>query len=70
METPVFFILGWTGLYSICICITLCKIQNIQKQKYISLSNFVVLNMKMTLKIENWLWFTSYRRDLIRAIYC
>jgi hypothetical protein len=25
--------------------------------------------MKMTLKIENWLWFPSYRRDIIRLKY-
>lgn len=70
MEIPVFFILGQPVLHTLCICVTLCNIQNIQKQKYLFLFNFGVLNMKMTLKIENWLWFASYGRDLIRGSYC
>jgi len=70
MGIPVFFILGQPVLHTICIFRTLCNIQNIQKQKYLFLFNFGVLNMKMTLKIENWFWFASYGRDLLRASCC
>jgi hypothetical protein len=70
MEIPVFFILGQTFLHTVCICKTLCNIQKILKQKYLFLANFWVLNKKIALKIENWLWFASYKRDLIRTSYC
>jgi hypothetical protein len=39
------------------------------ENKILNLINFGVLNKKMTLKIENWLWFPSYRRDIIRMRY-
>jgi len=37
--------------------------------KYLILANFGVLNTKITLNIENWLWLPSYRRDLLKISY-
>jgi len=38
-------------------------------EKYLIFANFGVLNMKVVLNNENWLWFPSYRRDLIKMSY-
>ena len=38
-------------------------------EEYLILPNFGMLNMKVVLNIENWLWFPSYIRDLIKMSY-
>jgi hypothetical protein len=40
-----------------------------EKEKYLTLDNFGVLNTKTTLKTENWLWFPSYGRNYVRTSY-
>jgi hypothetical protein len=55
--------------YRIC-SITLCSTQKITETRIPIVANFGMMNTKMTLKIENWLWFPSYGRDLIRMSYC
>jgi hypothetical protein len=43
--------------------------KNYGKENTLILGNLGVLNTKMSLKTDNWLWFTSYGRNHVRTSY-
>jgi hypothetical protein len=51
-------------------CILHCAtLKNSKKRKYLISANFGALNTKIALKIQNWFWFLSNGRDLIKMSY-